>query len=491
VNVKTPRRVLAGALIALVAIAAPALAAPPPGALRPPAPAPPPAAPVAAPPVGPSAPSTPATPAAPRSAPRAPDTPGTLAADRAADITTPVWREPREPLDLAWHVLALPEYAVELAFSPLGFLVGFVEEHRLDRRVVDLLRNDAGTIEIVPLFKFSGGDGFGVGASLELDDLLGRAEELQFGGLVQLNSDHELEARFEQSIAGLDGRIVEAAVQYELNSDLDYYGLGNDTRLRDQRVVERRGLDAFGSLEVFARGSHDSYGLLEVGYRRTGLGPGNELGGTPAGQPDDDVAPPPDFDRTTNYGRFALIMRHDSRDTEARTQRGILAEVSARVTSDLHRDVDFNALSMRGEITGFIPLLPLYRVLVARFGIEGVLPPTADGQIPLDEYVLLGRKNGLRGFADYRFRDRLGWWAALEYRYPIYRYEDSPFVLSPAVFADAGRVAGSFSELWKSDVHWDIGVGIAGELETSLIMRIEVGRSREGIEVGFNLGKQL
>jgi hemolysin activation/secretion protein len=120
-----------------------------------------------------------------------------------------------------------------------------------------------------------------------------------------------------------------------------------------------------------------------------------------------------------------------------------------------------------------------------------VLPPTAEGQIPLDEYVLLGRKSGLRGFADYRFRDRLGWWSSIEYRYPIYRYEDSPFVLSPSIFADAGRVASNFSDLWGGEVHWNVGVGIAGELETSTIMRIEIGRSREGVEVGFNLGKAL
>jgi hypothetical protein len=40
-------------------------------------------------------------------------------------------------------------------------------------------------------------------------------------------------------------------------------------------------------------------------------------------------------------------------------------------------------------------------------------------------------------------------------------------------------------------VHWNVGVGIAGELETSTIMRIEIGRSREGVEIGFNLGKAL
>jgi Omp85 superfamily domain len=479
VNVMTSRRGLGGALIALAASASQALAAPPPQAVQP-RPAPAPSAPAEPPPAAPA-------PVAPERTPPVAET-----SDPAiAGLTTPIWREPLEPLDLGWHALALPEYIVELAFSPLAFLVGVVEQHRVDRRVIDLLRNDAGTIEVVPDFKFSGGDGFGVGASLELDGLLGAEEEFQFGGLIQLNGDHDLEAEYEQSIISLDGRTVNASVLYELNSDLDYYGLGNDTAQTDQRVLERRGLDAQASLEVFTRGDLDSYGLVQVGYRRTGVGAGNEVGVEPAGEPDDTVVPPPDFGRTTNYGQFALILRHDSRDTAARTQRGILAEVTTRVTSDLETNVDLNALSMRGEVIGFIPILPLYRVLVARFGIQGVLPPTADGQIPLDEYVLLGRKNGLRGFADYRFRDRLGWWSSLEYRYPIYRYEDSPFVLSPAIFADAGRVASNFSDLWGGEVHWNVGVGIAGELETSTIMRIEIGRSREGVEIGFNLGKAL
>ena len=485
---------MALAALALVATPAPALAAPPPGVVGGQAPSTPPEAEPETPSGPPQAGATPAPPAPPL--PRAPVPPGPertsgpLPADRAADIVTPMWREPTVPIDLQWHILAVPEYAVELAFTPLGFVVGLVENYRIDRRIIDFLRNDAGTIEVVPLFKFSGGDGFGAGASLELDNLLGHEEEIEIGGLMQLNRDHELEAGYEQSIAGLDGRTLEASITYELNSDLDYFGIGNESRRRDQRVVEQRGLDALAAIEIFERGSRDSYGLVEVGYRRTGLGPGNEVGVEPAGEPDDPVAPPPDFNRTTNYGRVGLVLRHDSRDTLARTQRGLLAELSARLTSALDRS-ELNALSMRGEVTAYLPVLPLYRTLVGRVGVQGVLPPTTDGQIPLDEYVLLGRKNGLRGYADYRFRDRVGWWASLEYRYPIYRFEDSPFVLSPAIFADAGRVGATISDLWKKTVHWDVGVGIAGELETSLIMRFEVGRSDEGFETGFSLGKEL
>ncbi|HKE18340.1 MAG TPA: BamA/TamA family outer membrane protein [Kofleriaceae bacterium] len=476
----TSRRGLAGVLVALAATAAPALGAPPPIAVQPRA-APP--APPATPPPAPPQPSAPDPNAA--AAARA------LAADRAAHISTPLWREPREPFDLGWHALALPEYLVELAFSPLGFVVGAVEQYRIDTRIIDFLRNDAGTIKVVPLFKFAGGDGLGGGASLELEDLLYHAEKFELGGLIQVNRDHRLLASYTQSLASLDGRTLAATVDYDFNSDLGFYGLGNDSRPADRRVVAERELEAAASIEVFERGAGDSYGLVEVGYRRTGLRPGSKTGVEPAGEPGDDVAPPADFRRTLNYGRLGLILRHDSRDTPARTQRGILAEVSAHVTSDLERGADFNALSMRGEITGYVPVLPLFRVLVARVGVQGTLPVTGDGQVPLDEYVLLDRRDGLRGYPNYRFRDRLGWWAALEYHYPIYQFEDSDFMLSPIVFADAGRVAGTFTDLWKSDVRWDVGFGFAGELTTALLLLVDVGRSPEGWELGFNLGKQL
>src|SRR5262245_23880306 len=95
-------------------------------------------------------------------------------AEQDAALTTPVWREPTPPLELGWHVMALPEYVVELAFTPVAFAVGLVEKYRLDQRVYDLLRNDAGTVKVVPAAKFSGGDGFGVGAALDLENLAGR-----------------------------------------------------------------------------------------------------------------------------------------------------------------------------------------------------------------------------------------------------------------------------------------------------------------------------
>src|SRR5262245_57125138 len=103
----TPRRALRAALIAFALAANPVrmLAAPPPGALS------------GKPPPRSTAP----VPGGSASLSPAGDDGGAVAADRAAGLSTPIWREPSPPLDLAWHLLALPEYVVDLAFSPLGF----------------------------------------------------------------------------------------------------------------------------------------------------------------------------------------------------------------------------------------------------------------------------------------------------------------------------------------------------------------------------------
>jgi hypothetical protein len=64
-------------------------------------------------------------------------------------------------------------------------------------------------------------------------------------------------------------------------------------------------------------------------------------------------------------------------------------------------------------------------------------------------------------------------------------------MLSPGLFSDVGRVGSSFGDLFQPTFHWDVGVGIAGELETSLLIRFDVGYSVEGIGTTFTIGGDL
>ena len=425
---------------------------------------------------------------------------GTVAAQeeqqQQPELTTPVWREPTPPLELGWHVMALPEYVIELAFTPLAFAVGMVEKYRLDQRVYDLLRNDAGTVKVVPAAKFSGGDGFGVGAGLDLENLAGQGEEFDVGGLVRLNRDWQARARYRQSFASLEGRELTAQVEFELDHDLKFFGLGNESRLDDKRLVRDETLLTSAELDLFrlpSYGIDDVGGKLLLGYRRSQLGPGEDTGPMPTpplGEPGDTVEPTGDFGRTSDWAIGELSLFYDSRDTEARTTKGVLLELEPAISAGVNR-ADLGAATAKGEVTVFVPVLPLRRVLVGRLGAAAVAPLTTEDQVPLADYVLLDRKHGLRGYTSGRFRDRYGWWSALEYRYPIYEYQDTGVALSPVLFVDAGRVASRPREMFEPKIRWDVGGGLRIEHETRVILLVELGVSPEGPEVGFTVGKDL
>ncbi len=455
-------RLVLAAIAAIPAAATPARAQPPPGTAPPAAPEPPPTEPAAEPPP-----------------------PGT---------TTEVWREPEPPLDLGYHALNLPEYVIELALTPLEFAVGLVQRYRVDKRVYDFLRNDAGTIKVVPNLKFSGGEGFGVGAALELDNLLEREEELSIGGLIRLNRDYETRVRYQQKVATLEGREISAEVHYELDQNLKYYGIGNDSDKSDERIIEERALDVEAAMDILSGLLWNGGGRLELGYRRNRLAPGIDTGPMPTpplGEPGDTVVPTADFDRLYhNYARGAIALYRDTRDRIGRTTTGSLTEVDVGANVGLDQ-ADLGAATVRANYTDFIPLLPLYRVLVLTAGVAAVGRLTAGDSVPLRNMVLLDRKHGLRGYSTGRFRDQFGWWASAEYRYPIWEYQDTGVAMSPALFVDAGQVGGRVQDLVDQKPRWSVGGGLRVEHETRLIMVVEIGWSPEGYEVGFNLGKDL
>ena len=408
-----------------------------------------------------------------------------------AGTTTEVWREPTPPLDLGYHLLNLPEYVIELALTPFEFTVGLVQRYRVDKRVYDLLRNDAGTIRVSPNVKFSGGDGFGVGAALKLEGLLEREEELSIGGLIRLDRDYETRVRFEQKVARLDGRQISAEVHYELDQNLKYYGLGNQTEQSDKRVIDERALDVEAAMDILSGVLWNSGGKIEFGYRRNRLASGSETGVTPLGEDGDMVVPTADFDGDRhNYARGAVSLYRDTRDRIGRSTTGTFSEVEIGATAGLDKS-DLGAASLRANVTGFIPLLPLYRVLVLNAGVAAVGRLTTGDDVPLRNMVLLDRKHGLRGYSTGRFRDQFGWWASAEYRYPIWEYQDTGVAMSPALFVDTGQVGGRVQDLVDAAPKWSVGGGLRIEHETRLIMVVEVGWSPEGYEVGFDLGKDF
>tara|TARA_R110002096_G_scaffold171490_8_gene344649 strand:- start:55180 stop:56559 length:1380 start_codon:yes stop_codon:yes gene_type:complete len=406
------------------------------------------------------------------------------------ELTTKTWTRPAPRLDLHWHLLSLPEYAVDLAFTPVAVLVRTVERYRLDLRLYDALRNDSGTIVVGPKFKISGGDGVGLGAGLSLNRLFQRDFYVDFGGLYRLNGDRELSAQYQRNVPWLEGRSLEFRLDYEVDKNIPYFGIGDDS-IDERQVLREDFLDTYLSLDRSGRGILALIGDTKIGFRRSTLSAGTDASRSGVGEdPDVPLAPPPGFDETTNLLYLRMVVGVDTRDSNGRPSTGWLSKFEGSLVQGLN-GANLSALSGRLTVSRFIPILPDRRVLVLHAGLGASLPIYSGDEVPLHELVTLGRRSYLRGYARTRFRDRFGWWAGAEYRFPMWEYLDTGIALSPTVFVDVGGVSSTTATFIDAPVRYSYGVGLRGARDTTRMLSLHFAMSPEGSQFDLVLGQDF
>ena len=103
--------------------------------------------------------------------------------------------------------------------------------------------------------------------------------------------------------------------------------------------------------------------------------------------------------------------------------------------------------------------------------------PTPGTDVPFYLMPTLGGDSSLRGYADYRFRDRHAAFVSVEYRYPVVRMVDA------ALFADAGTVAPTLAAFGRTPIARSYGVGLRFHSETKSIFRVDLAHGAEGFRV--------
>jgi outer membrane translocation and assembly module TamA len=109
---------------------------------------------------------------------------------------------------------------------------------------------------------------------------------------------------------------------------------------------------------------------------------------------------------------------------------------------------------------------------------------TADqgSEVPFYLMQTLGGTDMLRGFRDFRFRDK-----NLIYLSAEYRWEAAPAV-ELAAFYDTGKVASERSDLGFNHLRHGFGAGIRFKTFRRVVLRIDVGHSEEGTFAHIALG---
>lgn len=144
-----------------------------------------------------------------------------------------------------------------------------------------------------------------------------------------------------------------------------------------------------------------------------------------------------------------------------------------RASVAMFHDRDLAHYSFRRFEADAAQYFPLGRTVLAFRGRMDLSQTSAGQEVPFYLLPSLGGANTLRGYLDYRFRDRDLLLMNGEYRWPILRGVDA------AVFYDAGSVA-SASNLLSRKVYTDYGAGIRVHSKTHMLVRLDVARGAEG-----------
>lgn len=260
---------------------------------------------------------------------------------------------------------------------------------------------------------------------------------------------------------------VTVSGRYTDAPDVRYHGIGNDTLKEDEThygaapAVGGARLD-FEAAKYFSLGGGVNYLDIETSHGRTGLSIEQRFSPTDT--------PGLDFD-SFSYINSTAHATFDWRRPAGYSGSGGLYRVQF---DDYHeRDDDGHSFrSLEAEVRQLIPLLHANWVLALR-GL-GTVTDIDDGSVvPFFMQPSLGGGTTVRGYPDFRFRDRHRLVMSAEVRWTPARFMDM------AVFYDTGKVASRRKDLDFDDLQDSYGIGMRIVGPKGYAFRVEVARSRE------------
>ncbi len=249
----------------------------------------------------------------------------------------------------------------------------------------------------------------------------------------------------------------------------EYFGLGPASSLSNECDFRLEDYEATVKLAArLAKGLTIGGG---VGYTSswTEEGTDEEAGLVQETFPAGDLA---GFLQSIEHQVTGVFARLDYRDSPGNPRSGAYLVGERRFYEDLEAGAyDFE--SSRAEFQGYLPFFHKHRVIVLRALVESVRGRDG-GAAPFHYLPYAGGSETIRGFEEYRFRDRKLILANLEYRFEAF------IGLDIALFGDFGQVAGRWERFKSSDFRSSYGAGLRFNTSESVFLRFDVGHGAEG-----------
>jgi hypothetical protein len=261
-------------------------------------------------------------------------------------------------------------------------------------------------------------------------------------------------------------------VKYQDFTQINYFGIGNTTPKGNETDYRLKNTNVTGSVTVrpnewLSTGARvGMMTSLRVQPGLSGLYPSIE-------QKFDEVNAP-GLVTQPRYAHATAFIEANSFDVPGYPTRGGRYRVEFATFHDLDTGThSFNRVDT--DAVQHIAFLRDHQIVL--HGRLTMSQPEGAGDIPFYLMPTLGGQTTLRGYADYRFRDRDAGLLSAEYRWSVFPAMDA------LLFTDGGATASSLGDLSRQRIHRDYGFGFRLHTATSSIAGLDVAKGDEGVRV--------
>ena len=327
--------------------------------------------------------------------------------------------------------------------------------------------------------KFGGlptGSGFGLGSRFRIDKLQGTWTDLQASATFSLKGYQQYDMQFGKLPDVERGPFAYTNLRYRNFPQEDFFGLGPNSRVPDRTDFKMKEFSYDGVAGMRYRWFRSE---VRAGMLQVNLEPGTDVKYPNTQVLFNDVTAP-GLARQPDFFRVAVTGALDLRDRPDNPHNGTYLGFSLARYDDRDGGL-FNFSNYAADARQYVSLGSPARVIALRF-LTSMDDPGRSSRIPFYYQQTLGGSDTMRGFREYRFRDRRLLYMSGEYRW------EAVTGLEFVFFYDTGKVFSDRSDFDFTGLRPSYGYGVRIKTPDSVVMRIDVGRSREGTRLYFKFG---
>ncbi len=373
---------------------------------------------------------------------------------------------------LVWpyRVIGFPFVALR---AGIGESIGFLDETGVIRWIGQLLRPP--TVPLTAAVRVSAGglSGFGAGLTLEHSAFPGPDHRTRLSGATTLRGTHK--ANFGLRLLAEQRNELTFGTGLRIRPNARFFGVGPETQGEDVSFFRQRAI------------------WLGSSYRRR-MGQSISLeadavfSGVTTGPPGSDFTPvladrfagqlPPGYDEASEGISLGFTLAHDDAPETGRPNRGGIRRVRAALFQSIGAP-ETRFWTSRAELQQFLRLWFPNHVLALR-GYVSWIDRIGLGPVPFQRLLTNDDPDLLRGYLDFRWRDRGMVVLSAEYRWPLWAFlgANGPGA-DIYLLADVGQVFGGFDQITFENLTASYGVGMRLISGRGFVARLEYGRSNE------------